>query len=39
MYIKDIHRAKVGKHIIKGVKIQADTAYWFEDGILKSEKL
>lgn len=36
--INNIHKAKVGKHKINGVKIESDTWYWFENGILKSSK-
>ena len=37
-YIKDIFRAKVGKHKVKGQPIQPDTWYWMENGELKSQK-
>jgi len=37
-FINEIYRAKVGTHKIKGVKIQPDTWYWFEDGELKNKK-
>ena len=36
-YIKKIYTAKVGGKI-KGVKIEPDTFYWFDDGELKQEK-
>ena len=36
-WIKKIYTAKVGGKI-KGVKIEPDTFYWFEDGELKKEK-
>lgn len=36
--ITEIYRAKVGKHKIKGIKIEPDTWYWFEKGLLMSEK-
>jgi hypothetical protein len=35
--IKDVHRAKVGKHKIKGELIKPNVWYWFEEGKLKSE--
>jgi len=35
--IKNIYHAKVGNKI-KGIKIEPDKWYWFEDGILKEEK-
>ena len=36
--IKEVYRAKVGKHKIKGVKIMPDIWYWLKDGILMQEK-
>ena len=36
-YIKKIYTVKVGGKI-KGVKIEPDTFYWFDDGELKQEK-
>jgi hypothetical protein len=36
-HIHNIHRAKVGKHKIHGELIKPDTAYWFDNGKLKSE--
>ena len=35
--IKEIYRAKIGKHKIKGQLIQANTWYWIENGELKRE--
>jgi hypothetical protein len=37
-FIKEIYRAKVGKHKVKGQLIKPDTWYWMENGNLKSEK-
>ncbi len=36
-YIKEIYRAKVGKHKIKGVLIKPGVSYWIENGKLMSE--
>ena len=36
-FIKDIYRAKVGRHKIKGVLIKPDVWYWIENGELKYE--